>query len=404
MTPLRYAKDRVASLLKEIRDLKDLDFPYPPARKALDHLEQVFQQRASLLDQLDLKSNPTVVQAACSESLVQAFKHLPLLGFILRSTDTRNAFEVIGPLLRLARKMLGKETDLIVSSEWNFSPHVYSGIEELPNHVLIGLPASESGNPLLIPLAGHELGHAVWKKKRLADDFKQRIQETITEEGRRLSKQYADAFGGLPDDLLFKTNVAPALTWALKQTEETFCDCFGVRLFSEAYLHAFAYLLTPGTRTQRSPNYPNIKRRIQNLKQTATNFHVVVPNDYESWFVDDQAPVEPKASFLLTIADNAAIRLFDELVKRANDLAEAVQIPIRNESEIETVRTAFGLLTPAASVGNLTSLLNAGWQAYHDDNFWQTPQFLDRGETLVELLLKSIEILEIEQRIAEVKS
>lgn len=50
---------------------------------------------------------------------------------------------------------------------------------DLPNFVLIGFPAPESGNPLLIPLAGHELGHTVWKGRSLASKYKKSIEDTI---------------------------------------------------------------------------------------------------------------------------------------------------------------------------------------------------------------------------------
>ena len=57
-----------------------------------------------------------------------------------------------------------RETRLILSSEWDYSPFMYDQITDLPSFVFIGLPACESANPLLLPLAGHELGHSVWVK------------------------------------------------------------------------------------------------------------------------------------------------------------------------------------------------------------------------------------------------
>src|SRR4051812_25114337 len=58
-------------------------------------------------------------------------------------------------------------------------PFVFS---ELPNFVLIGLPASESDNPLIIPLAGHELGHSVWKIYDLSRRFTPAIEASILQE------------------------------------------------------------------------------------------------------------------------------------------------------------------------------------------------------------------------------
>ena len=69
--------------------------------------------------------SPDSVLSPCIVSLEVLFTYVPLLGLILRSTNTRNAFEAYAPLLRLARKILGKDTKLIISSEWDYSPYVY---------------------------------------------------------------------------------------------------------------------------------------------------------------------------------------------------------------------------------------------------------------------------------------
>ncbi|WP_289465076.1 hypothetical protein, partial [Klebsiella pneumoniae] len=55
---------------------------------------------------------------------------------------------------------------LLLSSEWDYVPFAYpQSLEDLRSFVLIGLPASEAATALLLPLAGHELGHAVWKNR-----------------------------------------------------------------------------------------------------------------------------------------------------------------------------------------------------------------------------------------------
>jgi len=77
---------------------------------------------------------------------------------------------------------MGAQTKLIVSSEWEFSPFVYRSITGFPGFVLIGLPATESSNPLVIPLAGHELGHSVWERNKLAGYFNSRIRQSILKE------------------------------------------------------------------------------------------------------------------------------------------------------------------------------------------------------------------------------
>ena len=66
---------------------------------------------------------------------------------------------------------LRRTTRLILSSEWTYQPQVYPEKDFLPSYVLIGLPAPESSNPLLLPLAGHELGHSLWRANNVGDEL-----------------------------------------------------------------------------------------------------------------------------------------------------------------------------------------------------------------------------------------
>ena len=116
----------------------------------------------------------------------------------------------------------------------------------MPGYVLLGLPASESGNPLLIPLAGHELGHTTWQRKSLREKYGKQIQASILDNAKKQKSRYDEFFTGGLDLPLIVGNLDPAIQCSLRQAEETFCDFFGLRLFAVSFLHAFAYLLTPG--------------------------------------------------------------------------------------------------------------------------------------------------------------
>lgn len=160
MLALKYAVQRLKAVLQEIERLKDSDFPHTDSEVVLDRFKSIFLSRKIRLENIiDNNSEIDVAFGFCSESLVTLELLHPLLGNILRSTDIRNSFEVYRPLLNLFRKLIGPEIILILSSEWDYSPFVLNQILEMPNVAMIGLPASEAGNPLLIPLAGHELGH-----------------------------------------------------------------------------------------------------------------------------------------------------------------------------------------------------------------------------------------------------
>lgn len=400
---LTYARQRIHAVLEEIAKLKDSDFPYSHSRDALEQFETLFNTRSTALEDLIEENDPEFVKTACSESLLQVLRYLPLLGFVLRSTNVRNSFEIFGPLLRLARQILGPDTKLILSSEWDFFPYVYNSVPDLPSYVLLGLPASESGNPLLVPLAGHELGHTTWQRQEIANEFEPLISQSIEEQVRTQENKYNDLFGvNLSNWLFVSQNLAPAHYWAMRQTEESFCDFLGVRLFAESYLFAFAYVMVPGG-SARSVLYPSLRDRVANLVKASTELGIKPPDDFSSWFSDETSPVSSdKERFLLSLADTARKSLVGKLIEKANKIAESSRVPTRSDEKINTILQSFELLTPASCVGDLTNILNAAWRAFHKQDMWKgIVENRNRIETLNELVLKSIDILEFEERMKE---
>jgi hypothetical protein len=349
-----------------------------------------------LTDQNDL----SLILNACSESLAAIYTFLPLLGFILRSTNVRNSFEVFGPLRRLARRVLGEKTKLILSSEWMLSPHVYSPLADLPEFVLLGLPASESGNPLLISVAGHELGHTTWKSHHIEVNYwPTKIDELVLAETKKREKEYEQWFGAHADDLFFKQDVSPACVSALRQLEETFCDCVGVRLFAESYLHAFASLILPSVSAKRSFLYPSAKQRFLNLKAASQKYGVTFSDDYDEWFSTETVSAKgSKEQFLLSLADSAVAVLVPDVLAKAEEITNAADVPKVDTEKVKRSLESFRHFVPVTGAGSLVNILTAGWQVYRDPTFWQdaASQPEDRIVTLYELILKSIEVFEIE--------
>ena len=229
--------------------------------------------------------------------------YLPLLGFILRSTDVRNAFEVFGPLLRLARQVLEPEveeakriTRLLLSSEWYYSPFTYHTIPNLLGFVFIGFPAPEVENPLVIPLAGHELGHSVWRRDGLDGTYSGLISKEIVD---IITKRWADyealfhppfAPSELTTNLFAVESWQPSLEWGLRQAEESFCDYLGLAMFRESFLRAFAYLLSPSFGSSRVVYYPPLKLRAERLTHAAQRAGRAVQADYSDLFRQSAEP------------------------------------------------------------------------------------------------------------------
>ncbi len=403
--PLTYSRKRVAAFLNELGTLEELDFGYPHSREALEHIRTKFDTHLGYMNGLTPDHDPDTVRSACTSTLTSLFTYLPLVGFIVRSTESRNAFEVYAPLLRLAQRFLGSNTKLVLSSEWDYSPYTYFAVPLLPNFVFIGLPAPESSNPLLIPLAGHELGHSIWHDRGLAGMYSSRIDDHVATTIKDGWDECAKFFPNIHKDTIsndFRTTRwtwSQASTWAAQQTEETFCDFVGVRLFGEAYLHSFAYLFAPSQEGSRPPGYPSMKARAQNLMKAAKDYLFGVPDEYRDKFDDLELDGEQRETFLLSVADKALGSVVDDLIESAREVVGDGALDGADDDIKRIEKTFRDWMVPANKPKSLACIINAAWNLFHDDELWKDNNVDDRDRALQELVLKNIEVLEIDHRL-----
>jgi len=405
---VEFAKSRFDAAIAEIQRLKHYEFPYPHIQDALDSLERLFCDRRVKLDTIVPALKPEVAKNACQQSLQFLFRFTPYLGFVVRSTNVRNAFELYPPLMRLARSALGATTKLLMSSEWDYSPFVYLPQKELADFVLIGVPAYESANALLTPLSGHELGHSIWKKQQLAAKFMPRIEQAVLDAIRNNFWQDFEAYCqaatplNLTNDIFVRQAWLPILEFAVRQLEEIFCDTMGLRLFAEAYLNAFAYLLAPGLPSEQSLNYPEISQRVNYLLQAASQLGVVAPVDYSHLFQSQPAPAHPVFKLFTEIAANATSGLIVDVVNEVESFSNTNVLPQRSLLEVSRIAHDFKRIMPCEGRAALTDIVNAGWQTYLDTEVWSNiPQLkrVDRVRVLNDLVLKSCEVSEFENRL-----
>jgi hypothetical protein len=140
----------------------------------------VYQADRDLLLSIDPSAAQDTILEYCRRVNINLVRFKAFLGFLLRSSNIRNAFELYFPIKILALELLEQRTAIVLSSEWNFSPYTYPvALPELPEFIFIGIPASKSQNPLIMPLAGHELGHVVWRRKGAKKEFDPLIRTEI---------------------------------------------------------------------------------------------------------------------------------------------------------------------------------------------------------------------------------
>jgi len=403
---VHHAQKRIAAAIREIDRLMQSEFPSQHPKDAINILRDKFEHSASVLKRIGPHVPPEIAQTECNASLERLFVYVPILGFILRSTNVRNGFEAYAPLLRLAESLIGNDTKLIVSSEWDFSPFTYYNITDLPGFVLIGIPATESSNPLIIPLAGHELGHSVWKTLHIADGFKTQVRENVLNEIRdKRWDKYKEIFPqckkkeDLEENMFVQRTWEPARQWAMLQIEEIFCDFMGVRLFAESYLHAFSYLLAPGSGGQRSLRYPKIMQRISLLKRAAEELEVDIPTNSTDSFIPEEDPIDPATAFLVSIADTVSESCAPDLLRHVLQIVDEKRIPIRDKTKVQKIAEKFKKwVVPTTGYENLVDILCAAWKCSLDERLWENiPQLEVTAweRVLRDLAYKSMEVSEV---------
>jgi len=406
------ARGRILSALEEISELEGCEFPYTHSNDALLEIKQKFQRYLKQLDLLGDHASEDL-NLTCSLSLRDLFRCLPLLGFIVRSTAVRNAFEAFRPLLDILRKAvepkIGKDSQkrkLVLSSEWAYSPLIYHEIPVLPGYAFIGLPSSESDNPLLIPLSGHELGHSIWTTYKIDLEFVPEFIEAIKDYIRANWKDYTGLFPDVKQEdlntvLAVQQTWKQAQSWLFAQAKETFCDFIGLRIFGTSFLHAYAYLFAPNVSSPRSVKYPNPIKRVNNLitAANAEGYKFKIPDGYKDMFKDRPLPELTRGEkFQLRIADHVLDSKADILIKRAEELISKTRIPRPCETQSDMIRKRFKFVVPAEKAKSLADILNGAWKAYNDSDLWKhLPKINEKKEdVLKDLVLKNIEIFTYE--------
>ena len=387
------------------------DFPYLHGREALEAIDELFESRQLAIEATDPAADRAVVNRLCQAAQETISLYLPLVGFVLRSTNIRNAFELYGPLLGVAQAALGKDAHLVVSSEWEFSPYTL-----IPPSiggtafVLIGLPASESENALVTPLAGHELGHSVWAVEALESKYGALI-ETEVENAIR-GPRWAEFIKEFPQvgtrgkisDLIGRQIWEPAWTWCTQQLEELFCDAIGILVFAESYLHAFSYLLAPSIQLERSVHYPSIKDRVEFMQRVFDDLGFPRIKDYGLCFDDDQVVGTSAKKVLLSVSDTARLALENKVWEEAKKIHSTWNFPAHSNSEIDEICKSFEVITPATRATSVANIVNAGWRTYLNGfKPWKEYEVAKNNpkkceSILNDLILKSAEVLEIQQR------
>ena len=280
----------------------------------------------------------------------------------------------------------------------------------LPNYVLIGMPSSESSNALVLPLAGHELGHSVWQKDNLEGNYNPKIntlaRQYLKDNWMKFRKASGQSAGLQPTDEQFDSNsllmdcLSRIVSLTLSQIEETFCDAVGINLFGSSYAYAFHYMLAPSLGGLRSLEYPRLSLRAENLATlSGLDFVQLGFADYKTEFQERPPALASVDDFISEAADTISQQLASEMYKKAKEVvSERADFLITGAQTEEEILKMFEHGVPSHAPRSLADILNAGWKYV----MRKKGSFDESERNLVgwtsELILKSVEALEFKAR------
>ena len=325
-------REQLRAIIAQLDQLLLSDINYSSTQEGLTLFREFFQRSDELVVQAEASGVPNLLSKACITSNERIIEFLPFLGFLLRSTNVRNNFECFDALAELATAIIGPQAKVVISSEWAFSPLTYPlNLSTLPNFLLIGMPAPESDNALILPLAGHELGHSAW----VNDNLESKYAGSVKEKAKDQIKGNVAAFKGaypehasmtiddeaLNNDIFIAHIIDGITSLTLSQIEETFCDAVGLFLFGRSFVYAFHYLLAPGVGGQRAPNYPTLPTRARFMTNYGNvDFPALGFANFASEFTENTTILSARSTFVLTAADSITNSLAPEVYREASAL------------------------------------------------------------------------------------
>jgi hypothetical protein len=382
---LASAKRRAHAFLEQVGELEKIDFPHLDGQRALADIKKQFEAKQSQVSQLPPYAPAQMVRALCQQIYLDTLQYTKLLGLILRSTNIRNAFEIQDPLTQLVRKAVHPEARLVLSSEWAYGPETYPmNVPGLPTTVFITNPAQESKYALYFAIAGHEVGHSVWRQHKVAASFQNRIADFMSVAISKAPELVP------PDNARYFQD--SALFNALRQLEEIFCDIFATIVFGEAYAYAFEYYLSSASHS-RVLNYPPNKARSEYIQIAMIQLAICHNPKLSGGWAESTLPPNCDKN-LFQITDSVVTGLAPSLISETIAMLAKIGISPPDATKVTEITNVFSQLRPYNKSATIAELLCAGWTYLQNEGGLGEGADEKRFDVLNEITLKSIEISE----------
>jgi len=409
-----FCGQKLDAVINLVRRLLADDYPHKDSRLALEIILRFYEGERAFLNSIDESAELDTTLEICRRININIVLLKPFVGLLLRSSNLRNAFEIYFPIKVLATELLEEDSRVVLSSEWAFSPFTYPvALQQLPTFVFIGVPASECHNPLVIPLAAHELGHVVWRRKGVKAESDPITRAKILDLYRSRWDDVKKLFdfdldvSKLETDMFIRQIWARSYQFAQRQLEEVFCDLLGAYVFGQAFLYSFRYLIAPSLGHVRSVYYPRPRSRAEYMQSTATLYGLPKISDFVDAFSAQDVSLPPSEKFIVEVADVATDSLQTQLlplVSKYSGKADCFTIGSCHQGQI--VKN-FRNLVPSAAVTSISAIVNAGWELRLSIDEWDivgtisdhVTRRAEKLRILRDLILKSFEVYEFRKRI-----
>ena len=441
---IQSAQDRSHAVAEEVERVKNRLYTSPGCNRVLEFVGKAAEEIHALLDsEKPLAVSGLLDPAEFEVRLQRIIKIIPvlhrLIGFVEGSDVHRSPGQLIQPLRRYAQSII-PSSDIVVSSkpELNYSIQeiaaslrklfsdspLKSTCDLLPQLLfVINLPAVESEQILIHSILSHELGHALYDEKQLADTllpqirFRDDLVGSLVKSVSENNKKQLEP----PEELWFREQATQQVTERITSwIKELSADAIGIRLFGPCLFFAATNLLSSLSHFDHSSRtHPPTRLRLKLMLMMLKQLY-----DVDQWAAPLQDHVRPWEEVSGGVIQVRAA--FDQITIESINTDEVLQLVIstsalavsdrncysseRFTSDVAALPPLMLKLIPPGELGplgnevavDLVSIINAGWYV-HLCHFGDFQRHLHAGTTgthfgtaskLRELVLKGLEISE----------
>lgn len=450
---IQTARDRAHAIIEEVTRVQNKVYASPASKLLLQFVLDAAGRIHNLLEAEKAVASANLLTAPELETrLHRNIKLIPvlhlILGFVEGSDVHHSPGQLIPALRRYAHSIL-PTSEIVVSSkpELNYSiqdiagalKDLFSGTllepscQLLPEFLfVVNIPAVESEQILIHGVLAHELGHALYDKRKVGGDLlpKIKISDELVKNLAKMMFESQQKQQNPTPELRLREVVTQEVTGRINGwVMELSSDAIGVRLFGPALFFAAVHLLISLSHMDQStkthpPTRLRVKLMIRMLKQfySLDKWHAKLQAFSKDWDDVSAVPVPGRTAFdqlAIETINDGILDLISEASGTAVSAAQRYTSERFNRDAAELAPLFLSHIPPGetgpyggSAPVKLASIINAGWHVYLCDfEAFRKSLHPNDGSTrfsaaakLHELVLKALEISEIKISWEEARS